>query len=289
MNEYLLLLSVIESFGRRDQVLRKRVWLPALRPEPAPGCRSEGGCGWGCDRRFLPEGTSRNSFSLLSVRTECLQLLEEMKFTKGNRMLLQSGDGWVHFWEGKLFRRDFPNMATCYPPISFSRIHPQAPPVQEDDHAYVPTHSQSSLQYWTEWVDQDTLGCKENLNWLRQDKKVLFHIASSSEIGWVESVAKQCYQGSTWIPSFCSAILSVSVTGWWRQLQSSNPYILSRGRTKGLLCPCVSPWELRNLSQKTLSRCLFMPHWSELGHTTFLASYHEGKWHFHNWLNRDSW
>ena len=45
MNEYLLLFSVVESFGWRDQVLRERVWLTELRPEPAPGCWSEGDAG----------------------------------------------------------------------------------------------------------------------------------------------------------------------------------------------------------------------------------------------------
>lgn len=53
-----------------------------------------GGGGWkrGGDRKFLPGRTFRNSFSLLSGRTGCLQLLnilEEMKFTRGKRVLLQ--------------------------------------------------------------------------------------------------------------------------------------------------------------------------------------------------------
>lgn len=63
----------------------------------------EDGSGGG-DRKFLPGRTFRNSFSLLSGRTGCLQLLnilEEMKFTRGKRVLLQWGDRWVHFWEGE--------------------------------------------------------------------------------------------------------------------------------------------------------------------------------------------
>lgn len=78
-------------------------------------------------------------------------------------------------------------MATRYPSSSFSLIHPQAPPVQADDHAlsfYLFSIILAILD--TEWGGQDSLGCMKTSTGLVQIlQKVLFHTASDPEIGWV--------------------------------------------------------------------------------------------------------
>lgn len=145
MNEHPLLFSVLESLGWRRKVLKERVWLTQLRSWARPWLfrRVRGSF---CQKE--PPGTP-SAFSVIgqSVSNYWTQW-RKWSSTTGDRVLLWRGNGcWVYFWEGKLSRRDFPNVASCYPATSFSLMHPQAPPAQEDDRALCSCLSRSSLQH----------------------------------------------------------------------------------------------------------------------------------------------
>lgn len=119
---------------------------------------------------------------------------------------------------------------------------------------------------------------KPQLTWLRQYRKVLFHRTSILRSdGLVESVAKSYYGGFRLIPSFCSAISSVLVTGWLQQLQATNPHTpLSRGRTKGSLSWCLFLIAKKPFSEVPRQMSLPAPLVRIGSHASF-TSYHQGK------------
>lgn len=186
----------------------------------AAGCWGvEDGSGGG-DRSFYQEELFRNSFSLLSGRTGCLQLLnilEEMKFTRGKRVLLQWGDRWAP-WEGGGCSQNhtFP-VHFIYADTSSGSSSPRRWPClmiliilshpcssgQSESLRYFGLHGRASpgSQY-------------------RKD----YFTASHPETGWLGwSQRLSTCHGPRWIPPFCFVIIRVSVLVRWQQFQCSDP------------------------------------------------------------------
>ena len=207
--------------------------------EPAAGCWGGGGWKWGW---WQEVSTRKNLQELLQPSQWQDRVSPITEHTGGNEIhKRQEGFVAVRGQMGPLLRRGSCSESHVPCPLHLCWYILRVLQPKKMAMSYDPDHPQSSLQQWTEWVTQDTLGCMESLTWLTQYRKDYFtQQVILRQDGLVESEAKQYYQGPRWIPPFCFVIISVSVLVRWQQFQCSDPHIPPSRDRKGAHCVPVS-------------------------------------------------